>query len=173
MLADGMPLSLQTSCLIAISFTQIQSAQSELGCQIVSVVTDGAGNMSACRDRLQEKNPQLMTYWCQAHLLNLVVGDFMKHTGRSQTLQAVVNTLKCFRSHDNLSAELHLRQLGRPPLPCNRDSFRPPPIFTPFMPGQKESRPRHPLVQCPRQRPLLQQAVGPSAAGGCKMRQIP
>lgn len=97
----------------------IAHVQRQLGCQVISVVTDGASNMSSMRSIIEGRpGNTAVTYWCQAHCLNLAVLDFFKHAGRADVLNKVSAVLNRFRNVHCLGTALRDRGMPRPPIPC-------------------------------------------------------
>ena len=102
--------------LCKVAEEQIPKIEEKYGCKIIAVVTDGASNMATMRDMITERLG-LASYWCQAHCLNLVAGDFLKHAGRLKTMESILVVLKAFRSVQCLADAIHGLGIGRPPLP--------------------------------------------------------
>jgi len=77
-------------------------AETQYGCKVVSVVTDNAKNMERMRKDLEEEEPELITYGCLAHWLNLLGQDLTP----PQIMKHVVEVQKFFRNHHVPSAYL-------------------------------------------------------------------
>ena len=56
--------------------TSIAKVEDEYGCQVKSIVTDNAANVTRMRNDLEEADCSLITYGCSAHILNLLAHDF-------------------------------------------------------------------------------------------------
>lgn len=87
-----------TEYMTKVAMESIGQLEAELDVTVVAVVTDGASVMNAMRRTVASRSPHLLQYWCQAHLLHLVVCDFFKHAGRKAVLASVVHVLKQFRN---------------------------------------------------------------------------
>ena len=82
--------------------------------QVVGVVTDSASNMVSLRRSLRDSSTTaLFTYGCQAHMLNLVVGDAMKEKGFDQVMQQITMVAKAFKNSHCLAAALRAFPAGR------------------------------------------------------------
>jgi hypothetical protein len=87
-----------TEYMAKVALDTITELEGELDVTVVAIVTDGASVMNAMRRAVVSRSPHLLQYWCQAHLLHLVVCDFFKHAGRKATLASVVAVHKSFRN---------------------------------------------------------------------------
>jgi hypothetical protein len=61
----------------------IKDVEDTYHCKVGAVCTDGASNMALARKRLGQCG-HILEYHCQAHLLNLVMGDVFKDSGRER-----------------------------------------------------------------------------------------
>jgi hypothetical protein len=73
----------------------IEKFQNEYEGQVGSVVTDNTGNVSKMRRELNSKYPDLLTYGCSAHLLNLLIQDFQVPGVKAN----LVKVVKYFRNN--------------------------------------------------------------------------
>jgi hypothetical protein len=94
----------------------VRDAESKFEVKVSSVVTDGASNMVLGRNLAKALGPRYLLYSCQAHVLQLLVKDYLK--GKEAIVNNVVAVLKSFRTVHALASALVSRNLGRPPLPC-------------------------------------------------------
>lgn len=92
----------------------MKTAKDELGVVVVAVVGDNAANMAASREGLE-----VLSYGCQAHLVQLLFKDLFKDKQRDQILQNTVNVLKAVKYHHAMSADLKRLGCCRPVLPCD------------------------------------------------------
>jgi hypothetical protein len=67
----------------------VAQAESEAQCVVVGICSDGASNMEAMKNILTDKRPDLKGWVCQAHCLQLLVGDLVKDKGRGTVLESV------------------------------------------------------------------------------------
>ena len=95
---------------------QLEKAEKAFKLVITSIVTDGASNMGVLRRNLVDRG--YIGYPCQAHALNLLMGDIMKDAGRQRVLNTCVQVLTKFRNVQALTDMLALNNIARPPLPC-------------------------------------------------------
>ena len=94
----------------------IKNAASHFRVKVQHVVSDIASNMSGMRHILNETlGADIITYQCQAHLLNLLAKD-MKHEN-NETITKVISVLKFLRNRHAASAKLKEENLQRPPIP--------------------------------------------------------
>ena len=59
-----------------------------------------------------------ITYGCQAHWMNLVIGDILRDTKRAKVVADATLVLTAFRRTHALSQALKTLKVKRPPLPC-------------------------------------------------------
>jgi hypothetical protein len=76
--------------LAAFSDRVVDKIERDIGCFVAAVVTDSAANMGMMRRELTSRRELLYTYPCQAHIVNLVVADILKHPGRNTVIANVV-----------------------------------------------------------------------------------
>ena len=92
----------------------IEQAKTTYGCTIKTVVTDNSRNMEKMRKALEEENPDLITYGCLAHWLNLLGQDITPPT----VIKHIVEVNKYFRNHHIPGALLQEHQGSvKPQLP--------------------------------------------------------
>lgn len=97
----------------------------QYGVIVAAIVTDNASNMESMRDLVI---PNVFTYGCQAHVLNLLAADLS--AGLESVSTKIVAVLKAFRNVHALVAAQAERKMGKPPLPANtrwcsaRDSYK-------------------------------------------------
>ena len=84
----------------------IKEVKDEWGCKVVALCSDSASNMVVMRDCVAQNNPCLFVYGCQAHVLNLLIGDYMKDKNRDLVLTNVTLVLKTFKNSTLLSQSL-------------------------------------------------------------------
>lgn len=89
-----------TSCnLQDIVKKTIEKTEDKFGCIIRSVVTDNAANMLRMGRLLHMENDTILTYGCNAHMLNLFAHDVSKLKNNREVQQNVVKIIKFFRNH--------------------------------------------------------------------------
>ena len=81
----------------------IDKAENQYGCKVSSCVTDSAKNMVNMRAALEKERPDIITYPCGAHNMNLLGQDI---TPKS-VVKHVVEVNKYFRNHHKPSSLLH------------------------------------------------------------------
>jgi hypothetical protein len=93
----------------------IKEIEAEYGCHVRAFVCDNERKMDATRAILEKEVPELITYGCNAHLLNLVGQDITP----SALLSDVITVQKYFRNH-HVPNRLLREQSGsvKPQLPC-------------------------------------------------------
>ena len=96
----------------------IGGIENEMGCKVTALCTDGASNMEGMCSMVQRLRPRMLQYQSMAHLLHLLVSDFLKHAGRSSIVSQVIAVAKSFRQVHVLSGALHKMKVRRPPMPC-------------------------------------------------------
>ena len=104
-----MPCLIVASPFLTVTCRAIPDLELELGTSIVAFITDGAKNMENMRTLVTTRcvagalvrcycasirRRNVLSYWCQSHLLNLVTCDFFKHQGRQQVLDTVTKVHK-------------------------------------------------------------------------------
>ena len=94
----------------------IDRLEESFSVRVVAVCTDGASNMAGLRDAIRAKKPQVSTYWCQAHVLNLLAQDLIKM--HKDVFDKVVMVLKFLKDHHNAHAALKEQGIPLPDLPC-------------------------------------------------------
>ena len=70
-----------TDALVRIANDAIEKCRTQFNCAVVAVVGDHASSMLTVRQQVSANSP-VLAIGCSAHLLHLVVSDFMKHSGR-------------------------------------------------------------------------------------------
>jgi hypothetical protein len=100
-----------------LSADAVHQATRELGCKVAAVTGDNAKNM--CNSRAALADLDVFTFGCQAHILNLLAGDYIKEGRRHSVAQAVVAVLKAFKNSSTLGHGLKQFQVPRPPLPAD------------------------------------------------------
>lgn len=90
-------------------------AEEKFKVKIVACVTDNCSTMRLLREKLEQIEPDILVYGCNAHLLNLIGRDLSKVelTDRIKTVQ------KFYRNHHMESASMKLLKGKRPVLPCD------------------------------------------------------
>ena len=113
---------------------EIVKIEKELNCEVAGSVSDNASNMESMRAQLKESHPGtneqfrllgvffslhagIESWGCQAHVLNLLVGDILKDKGRELVIAKVTTVLKGFKKSTLLSGHLRQAGIGRPVLP--------------------------------------------------------
>lgn len=91
----------------------IERAEKKYKIKVIGCVTDNCNTMIAMRRELVARNPKMIAYGCNSHLLNLVG----RHMTPDELKEQVVSVQKYFRNHD-IPAALLKKLLGtRPVLP--------------------------------------------------------
>ena len=84
---------------------------------VVGICSDAASNMEAMKGILTERRPDIKSWVCQAHCLQLLVSDLVKDKGRDKVLDSVSLVLNRFK---NSNLGNYMREMGRkrPKLGC-------------------------------------------------------
>lgn len=85
----------------------------DLGANVVAVVTDNCSSMDKMRKIISESYPEIYTYGCNAHLLNLVG----KRLTPDDLIEKIRKVHAFFRGHDAAWALLKKKGAGRPIMP--------------------------------------------------------
>jgi len=59
----------------------IRDIEEKTGKRVVAIVTDNAANMKKAWELVKRERPMILTYGCVAHIINLFIGDLVKHCG--------------------------------------------------------------------------------------------
>ena len=62
----------------------LQTVEADMGCSVVSVVSDAASNMVGMRSKVMEVRTDVAHFNCQAHQMNLCLSDYFKDQNRSK-----------------------------------------------------------------------------------------
>ena len=106
----------------------INKAETTFKVNVQHVVTDGAANMKSMREKVHTQKPELLTYHCQPHLLNLLAKDVQKL--QRSTVSKIIAVLKYFRNKHAAIVKLQECNMNKPPLPSEtrwntlRDSLK-------------------------------------------------
>ena len=98
-----------------VTLAGIEKAEDTFKVKVNHVVTDGAANMKRMRDIITESRPEILTYHCQPHLLNLLAKDLQKL--QQSNVGKIISVLKYFRNKHAALAELSINGVNKPPLP--------------------------------------------------------
>ena len=83
--------------------------------QIVGVVTDNASNMQKMRETIHSLMPEVISFGCQAHVLNLLSNDL--HKEKESIFAKIIDILKWFRNSHAAHAALKEKGIPLPPIP--------------------------------------------------------
>jgi hypothetical protein len=79
----------------SIALNAIEEAERELECSISAIVTDNEKKMEVMKQNVKEVKPDIITYGCSAHWLNLLGKDITP----SPVINQIVEINKYFRNH--------------------------------------------------------------------------
>lgn len=82
---------------------------------MTSLVTDNAANMKCAWGKVREKFPNIHTYGCLAHTLNLLFSDIKRNNTASTTMKYATALVKNFKSSQRLTALLTEEQTNNEP----------------------------------------------------------
>lgn len=89
--------------LVEVAQESISKCESEFGCSVSSLVTDNTVNVKSMREELEvNKELDLLTYGCSAHLLNLLAKDIQI----KDVKEHVTHIVKYFRNNHFAAAKL-------------------------------------------------------------------
>ena len=95
--------------LLEMSNVEIENIEREFKVKVGSVVTDGAANMLCMRKELSTER-DIITYGCQAHLLNLLAKEVQQSKHQSDGIASIMeklpSILKYLRNVQAASAQL-------------------------------------------------------------------
>ena len=60
----------------------VQRVEADMGCSVVSVVSDAASNMVGMQSKVMEVRTDVAHFNCQAHQMNLCLSDYFKDQNR-------------------------------------------------------------------------------------------
>ena len=84
--------------------------------KVGAVITDNAANMQLAWQLLKQKYPNLITYGCQAHGLNLLIRDILKLPTMHKIVKKATQLMKYF-THKSVVREalkiIHKEKLGK------------------------------------------------------------
>ena len=90
--------------LAELADTAITKAEEKFDVKVGSCVTDNAGNVRKMREELEIKRPNIITYGCSAHVLNLLSLDFQKQA--LNVKEHVIQICKFFKNNHFAAAQM-------------------------------------------------------------------
>lgn len=93
----------------------VQEVEQKYGTKVIAMVTDNENKMKAMRRKLETEKPEMLTYGCASHYLNLLGQDMSV----SAIVSQVIEVQKYFRNHHKPNALLSAFPSSvKPQLPC-------------------------------------------------------
>jgi len=88
--------------------TKIREIETNYGCVVFCIITDGAFNMTAALDFVVQERPDLVILTCAAHKFDLILEEIGDIPLVTKTLERAIEAVKFFRNHGFLRNKLEL-----------------------------------------------------------------
>lgn len=81
----------------SVTQNSVHKAENTFDTKVGSIVTDNHICMAMMRTEIERTNPDIITYGCSAHILNLLAHDIGKTNNEEVTLKRILHVVKYFR----------------------------------------------------------------------------